>query len=391
MLKRPRATRRSRHTAEVEELIRLASGLASSCTLLEDRFWQEALARQVNEILGEEEEDTLNTALDTLAQTDTLAWNELADVVEACCESHPIQINGKEWDTLLIAAPLLSWSRYAIPAGVLGRELLQTLRVHLSAHILARNVKLSMVNYLFSPDQLPQGYCNTAKFCSTLSELAARNGTLDLDPKQLPETKTFLSDTRYVLGVVAVEKGNPFFRWQEKDGERDEAELQWKKQGGNVLQPLFAGCAFEPLMPLSYFAAWREADRASRAYSIRATISFLQLTLNIEPRQITAAIAACHGHRLEEYRVGFMLRGSEQVIHGVVWPLMDGEDEHTDCVGEIETVLREGGVTEIVTHDHIFPLDYCDDCGAPHYPNTEGELLHTEMPEEATEQPRHLH
>lgn len=391
MLKRPRATRRSRHTAEVEELIRLASGLSNSCTLLEDRFWQEALARQVNEILTDEEEETLNTALDTLAQTDTLAWNELADIVEACSESRPLQVEGREWDTLLIAAPILSWSRYAIPAGPLGRELLQNLRTHLSAHILTRDAKLSLANFLFSPDQLPQGYSNTAKLCALLGDLVSRNGTLDLDPKQLPETKAFLSDTRYVLGVVAVPRGSPFFRWQEKDSERSEAELQWKKQGGNVVQPLFAGCAFEPLTPLSYFAAWRDADRASRAYSVRATVSFLQLSLNIEPRQITAIIAPCHGHRLEEYRVGFMLNGGEQVVHGVVWPLMDGEDEQTDCVGEIENMLRECGVTEIIVHDHAFPLDYCDDCGAPLYPNMEGELLHTEMPEEAKEQPRHLH
>lgn len=391
MLKRPRATRRSRHTAEAEELIRLASGLSSSCTLLEDRFWQEALMRQVNEILANEEEETLNTALDTLAQTDTLAWNELADIVEACSESRLLQIDGREWDALLIAVPILSWSRYAIPSGPLGRELLQNLRTHLSAHVLARDAKLSLVNFLFSPDQLPQGYCNTAKLCTLLSELVAKNGTLDLDPKQQPETKAFLSDTRYVLGVIAVPRSNPFFRWQEKDGERGEAELQWKKQGGNAIQPLFAGCAFEPLTPLSYFAAWRDADRASRAYSVRATVSFLQLSLNIEPRQITAVVASCHGHRLEEYRVGFMLRGGEQVVHGVVWPLMDGEDEQTDCVGEIESVLRECGVTEIIVHDHAFPLDYCDDCGAPLYPNVEGELLHTEMPEEAKEQPRHLH
>lgn len=391
MLKRPRATRRSRHTAEVEELIRLASGLANSCTLLEDRFWQETLARQVNETLAEEEEETLNTALDTLAQTDTLAWNELADIVEACSESRVVMIDGKEWDTLLIAAPLLSWSRYAIPSGSLGREMLQNLRVHLCAHVLANETRLSLANYLFSPDQLPQGYCNTAKLQATLGELAVRNGTLDLDPRQFPETKSFLSDTRYVLGVVAVPRGMPIFRWQEKDGERSEAEAQWKKQGGNALQPSFAGCAFEPLIPLSYFAAWRDADRASRAYSVRATVSFLQLSLSVEPRQVVAVIAPCHGHRLEEYRVGFMLRGGEQVVHGVVWPLMDGEDEQTDCTGEIETVLRECGVTEIITHDHTFPLDYCDDCGAPLYPNIEGDLLHTEMPEEAKEQPRHLH
>ena len=181
------------------------------------------------------------------------------------------------------------------------------------------------------------------------------------------------------------------FRWQEEDGERSEAQAQWIKQGGGVLQPAFTGCAFEPLLPQAYFGAWREADRASRTYAIHATVAFLQVALNVEPRQITAAIAPCHGRRLEEYRVGFMLHGSPDVVHGVVWPLLDGEDEHTDSFGQIETVLRECGIADVVIHEHEFPLDYCDDCGAPLFPNIEGELLHTETPEEAPEQPRHLH
>ncbi len=391
MLKRPRPARRSRHTAEAEELIRLANGLAASSYLAEDRFWQDALSHQISEILQAGEEETLTTALDLLAQTDTSAWNGLADVVESCCETDFFVHEGKEWQALLIAAPVLSWSRYAIPSGPLGREMSQMLRVHLGAHVLAKGVKIAVADYLFSPDQLPQGYCNTRQLTEALAELAPRNGNLSLDPRQLPETRQFLSDTRYVIAAIAAPRGAPLFRWQEEDGKRAEAETQWQKQGGNALQTLFTGCAFEPLLPLAYFAAWREADRASRSYAIRATVSFLQVSLNVEPRQITAAIAPCHARRLEEYRIGFMLQGKPEVVHGVVWPLLDGEDEHTDSVSQIEAVLRESGVADIVVHEHEFPLDYCDDCGAPLFPNIEGDLLHTETPEEAPEQPPHLH
>lgn len=391
MIKRPRTARRSRHTAEAEELIRLAIGLATSSNMAEDRFWQDALALIINEIIASGEEETLNTALDALAKTDPRAWNELADVVESCCESRSFMQDGEEWQTLLIAAPCMSWSRYAIPSGPLGKEITQMIRVQLSAHVLASGVKLAMADFLFSPDQLPQGYCSSAHMADALTAMAPHNGTLAFDPKQFPETRPFLSDTRYILAVVAAPKGAAFFRWQEEDGSRSDAEAQWQKQGGSVLQPIFTGCAFEPLLPLAYFAAWREADRTSRAYSIHATVAFLQLTLNMEPRKISAAIAPCHGRRLEEYRIGFMLQDNRDVVHGVVWPLLDGEDEQTDCFTQIETVLRECGIAEIVIHEHEFPLDYCDDCGAPLYPNMEGDLLHTEMPEEAPEQPRHLH
>jgi uncharacterized protein YuzB (UPF0349 family) len=37
-------------------------------------------------------------------------------------------------------------------------------------------------------------------------------------------------------------------------------------------------------------------------------------------------------------------------------------------------------------------LEYCDDCGAPLYPNPEGEPVHAELPEQEEEAvPRHLH
>lgn len=391
MLKRPSPARRNRHSAELDELLRLANGLANSGTLTEDRFWQDALIKLINEILADEDEETLTAALDTLAKTNDGAWNGLADVIEACSETRHFMHEGKAWVAMLFAAPILSWSRYAIPTGPLGRELAQNIRVQLGAHAFARGVHVALLDFLFSPDQLPQGYSNTTRLSESLLGEVMDNGTLALNPRDLPESKSYLSDTRYVVGLVAAPAGEAIFRWQEEDGSMDEARSQWAKQGGSVLQPAFAGCAFEPLLPLVYFAAWREADRASRAYAIRATVSFLQVALNVEARQLAAAIAPCHSRRLEEYRIGFTRVGDDQVINGVVWPLLDNEDEHTDCSGEIEALLRECGLTDIVVHEHNFPLDYCDDCGSPLYPNAEGELLHTEVPEDTPEQPKHLH
>ena len=79
-------------------------------------------------------------------------------------------------------------------------------------------------------------------------------------------------------------------------------------------------------------------------------------------------------------------------MHGVVWPLLGAEDDAVDVPGEIEAVLRECGVATICILDHRFPLEYCDDCGAPLYPSPEGEMEHAEMPElEEGQIPRHLH
>ena len=76
----------------------------------------------------------------------------------------------------------------------------------------------------------------------------------------------------------------------------------------------------------------------------------------------------------------------------MVWPLLGAEDEEADGTSQIEAVLRESGINDVLHLEHHFPLEYCDDCGAPMYPSPEGELIHAEMPEEHMEQmPRHLH
>jgi hypothetical protein len=257
--------------------------------------------------------------------------------------------------------------------------------------VFIEGVKLSLADFLFSPDQLPQGYCNTAKLSKLLANLTSSNGTLMCEQANNAEPSAFLTDTRYLLGAVAAPKGHAIFRWQEEDGSRKEILTQWQKQGLTSLQSLFTGCAMESLVPISYFAAWRESDRASRAYSLRASVSFLQLLLNVEAKQLTCVIAACHGRSLEECRVGFIRRNEEPMLHGVVWPLLDGEDEHTDCITEIEAILRESGINDIVVHEHSFPMDQCDDCGNPLFPNLDGDLLHTETPEPNDTPSPHLH
>jgi hypothetical protein len=108
--------------------------------------------------------------------------------------------------------------------------------------------------------------------------------------------------------------------------------------------------------------------------------------------QLRAIVAPYYDRELEEYRIGFTRTDSGDVIHGVVWPMLDSEDDATDTAAQIEAVLREAGVGEVLMLDHRFPLEYCDDCGAPLYPNPEGEPVHAELPEEQAEAaPRHLH
>jgi hypothetical protein len=121
-------------------------------------------------------------------------------------------------------------------------------------------------------------------------------------------------------------------------------------------------------------------------------VAFLGVELETPAASLRAVIAPFHDRELEEYRIGFSVNGADQIVHGVVWPLLGPEDEHSDIPAQVEAVLRDCGVTDIVNLDHRFPLEYCDDCGAPMYPTADGATAHAEMPESPGEHaPRHLH
>jgi hypothetical protein len=393
-MKRSRFSRRTRQTPDTEELIRLATQLSLSGSRLEDEFWERKLAGLVERLLSGNDEAALNAALDHLYGAGGRAYDELADMVESCaeCRHHVMAGSGTNQDVLLFAAPVLAWSRFVIPSGQIAPEVLANLRVQLQAHVLASDVRFGLADFFYSPDQLPQSYCDTAALTEKLTKAALHGRDIKLDPVQMAETISFLSDTRYLIGVLCAPAGGPLFRWQEEDGNRTEAHKQWRGQGGEALRPLLPACALEPLLPQSFHAAVREADRASRPYSLRSAVAFLQTTLNIPATNLRAVVAPYYDRQLEEFRIGFTLDEAAEVVHGVVWPLLENEDEAAETPGQIEAVLREAGVADVLVLDHRFPLEYCDDCGAPLYPNPDGEPVHAELPEQEEEAaPRHLH
>ena len=358
---------------------------------MEDNFWEDQLIKQIHRLLSEKDERTITDTLDQLYAGTDQAYDALIDVIESCAETRYSDA-GSGHDAILIALPILAWSRFQIPSGPIHADHLSSIRVQLQAHLLANGVRLGLADFLFSPDQLPQSYVDTAALTEKLMRAALHNRDLKIDVTQMAETISFLSDTRYLVAAVAGTRGAPLFRWQEGDLGRVLAVTRWNEQGSEVLRPLLPACAMDMLPPMAYHAALREADRASRPYSLIAAISFLQTVMGRPSADFRAVIGSYHDKQLEEFRIGFCLRGHIEVIHGVVWPLLESEDEGTETPSQIEAVLRANGVVDVLVLDQRLPIEYCDDCGAPLYPSPDGETVHAEMPDEPSEAaPRHLH
>jgi len=390
-MKRTRFGSRDRLSRDAAELQRLAAGLSESGGKLEDAYWEAQLAETVDSLLKNGAEDDINTALDRLFEANPRGHDELADMVESRAETNRLEALGQSFDIQLFAAPVLAWSRFSIPACPLPKSTLQALAVQLGAHVFGGEAKLAIADFLFSPDQLPRSFCDTWQLTRELGEAALAGKHLAVDTAGMAETNRFLSDVRYIVGAIAVPHGKPLFRWNEADGNREASLKEWIKQGSPNLEPLLTGCAWQPLLADSYHAACRNADRLSRPYSLKASVAFLQTMLGLMPADIRAVVGPCYDRRMEEYRVGLGPTTGDEIYHGIVWPLLGAEDEATDAAGEIEAVLREAGVKDVLFLDHHFPMEFCDDCGAPLFPNREAELVHAEMPEQPTANSQVLH
>ncbi|MGZ5033402.1 MAG: DUF2863 family protein [Usitatibacter sp.] len=395
-MSRTRAKAPPRLTRDAERLIALANGLNASGSLTEDRFWESEMSALVAKLLEHGNDAPIDGALDHLYQTNLGAYDTLIELVENESESVVTMQGDRAWQSLLIAAPIVAWSKYAIPSGTVPPAEAATLKVHLQAHVLAEGARVTVVPYLYSIDQLPRHFSELRKLAARLADAAITNEVPRLDLARLPETANLLADTRFLVACAAVPRGQALFRWQEDasgHAGRTGSLEQWITQARPTLSKLLPGCVFECLLPDAYYVNCRESDRRVRPFGIRAAVSFLENALKAKAADLQAVVAGFGDERVDEYRVAFSLVDESEVAHGVVWPLYGREDE-TARPGPLEEVLAqlaEVGVTEVKKLPGTFSPEYCEDCGAPLFANAEGEIVHAELPEEADVQTAHFH
>ena len=393
---RTRAKAHPRLTRDAERLIALANGLNASGSLTEDRYWEAEMSALVARLLDNGNDAPIDGALDHLYQTNIGGYDTLIELVESESEAVPVMLADHAWQALLIAVPIVAWSKYAIPSGTIPRADAETLKVQLQAHVLAEGARIAVVPYLYSIDQLPRHFSEVRKLAAKLADSAVKDESPRVDLTRLPETAHLLADTRFVVACAAVPRGKPVFRWQEDaSGHAGRAGSleQWILQARPTLSKLLPGCVFECLLPDAYYVNCRESDRRVRPFGIRAAVAFLENALKAKAADLQAVVAGFGDERIDEYRVAFSLIDDSEVAHGVVWPLYGREDEaaRPGPLEEVLAQLAEVGVTEVKKLQATFTPEYCEDCGAPLFANAEGEIVHAELPEEADVQAAHFH
>ena len=401
---RIRSTNSPRQTRDSIKLTTYAMALSHSGSRVEDRYWEGLIEQTLVRLLRTGNDAPLEAALNQLAKDSIGGYEVLVEQAETLSESATIEHDGKHYDALLIVAPIVAWTRYSIPAGPIPSPHLDAFTAHLHGHILAADTQLALFPQLVSIDQMPRSFSDTWQWLHRLTQQAL--GTGQTSPALPPdaEVASMLADTRYVVGVVLAEQGRPLFRWQESPGEaandRKVCEAQWVTQIQPTIAQMMPGCGFECLLPDAYYLSNREADRRVRPLALQAAVAWLEGALNQPASQLRAVIGACGEERIDEYRVGFTARNSNDVVYGCVWPLYGREDLQEavdndtldiDPIEDIAARLKALGITDIRRLPGLLPPEFCEDCGTPFFPNPLGEMVHAELPENADTGPALFH
>jgi len=389
-----------RQTRDSTRLVTLAQALARSGSRVEDRYWEHLIEQILTRLLRTGNDAPLEAALTRLAD-ESDGYEVLVEQAETLSESATLAHAGGRYDALLIVVPIAAWTRYSIPTGVIATAHLEALTNQMHGHVLAANARLAFLPQLLSIDQMPRSFSETWQWLQRLAQQALGTGPARLDLPDETEVAELLADTRYVVGVVLAEEGQPLFRWQEApgraDAERSACEKQWLTQIEPTLARLLPGCGVECLLPDAYYVSNRAADQRVRPLALQAAVAWLESALGIPASQVRAVIAACGEGEAEEYRIGLTLRQSNEVLYGCVWPVYErtrangDADDANGPAAEIAERLKTLGVTDIRRLAGILPAEFCEDSNAPYFPNPLGEMVHAEIPEHVDADPGHFH
>ncbi|MFT0531268.1 DUF2863 family protein [Castellaniella hirudinis] len=386
-----------------QNLISLAESLAACGSRLEASWWQHTLGQALVKALAARHGHPIEAALDYLLDQQSPAYEILVEQAEAYSSAIHLDHQNQAYDAQLISAPILAWTRYQLPAGQLDPQQRQQLSALLAETVLSPDAIHYLVPDLVRFDQLPQSFRDARQWVNAMAQhaLGARRDAPDIRPGDTPQD--LLADAYFLMALVVVPKGRALFQWQAPPADgapsRDAVATRWSEGCAQIVTPLFTGCLTEYLPPEAFYHSTRAADQAIRPLTLKAAITWLQTAAHLPGQELRAAIVACGDQAIEEYRIGFCTRQSNDVIYGCIWPALTpeesdpdpAEDGQADTWDTLAALLREAGIQEVRRLPGIQAQEFCEDCGTPFFPNMLGDMQHPELPEEIDPDPVQFH
>ncbi len=394
-------------STDVQKLLSLTEALVQSGCQLEDSWWETKLVDHLEKILLNDHDKAIEEALEVLSTQHPQAYEVLIEKAETLTESVQLSHEGKRYDALLISAPILAWTRYQLPSNELGDARYQALQQAVTDIVAAKHAHVQVMPTLLNVDAMPQTFRSTRALTTHLAHAALTGQTAGIEGVSnealTSDNEGILADIRFIVGVIVVPRGRTLFRWQVTDPRlthrRRKAADAWESASRAILANLFTGCQTQHLCPDAYYTNNREADHQIRPVVMQAAVTWLQMAANLPGKDLRAIITGCGTDSIQEYRIGFNVRGNDDVVYGCVWPLLSREEalaEHLDTPGptvidEITAVLKEAGISEVRKLPGLMDVEVCEDCGAPFFPGPDGELQHPQLPDETDMEPIVLH
>lgn len=377
----------------INHLKQLVLSLYISGDRLEDQFWEREIQVSIRALLDKNQQTTLDEVVDTIHSDTPGATGMLIDLIETFSQS--IEINQKNSDPLqamLIAAPILVWSNYKIPNGLIQDKLLKQIETDLLKSVIAPDNTVVICPYLCAVEQLPQSHTDVFQLTKKMIVHTNKTSYFNADSINVENNSSSI-DVRYLIGLVTAPKHAPLFRWQTTDSDGQFIDKQtclsnWQNAFKQSINQLLIGCEFQCLLPDAYYSVCREADERLRPHLIKNAVSFLSDAMNLLPKDMRAVIGGFGDENINEFRISLTKRNNnEQVFHGIIWPIYgiekingkSGGNFEQDSIDQINSLLHDAGIKDIRHIYGCFKYEYCEECDEPFYLNGLGGLRHVEQ------------
>ncbi|MCF0253294.1 MAG: DUF2863 family protein [Duodenibacillus sp.] len=377
---------------DAEEFIRLARLLAESGSDLEDAFVEDELRAHCQASLDRLQDAAIEQALARLKDEAGSAYDDLLALAEEASQARVDETGAH----LLILIPVFAWSRYTLPFGHLATYAMRKL----GAAYLKRyttGARIAVGNCLLSAEHIPERLTHVRRLLNGLvAEMKPGEDVAVVDVRSLLTSNppNDFSDSRYIVAAISADAPEGLFYARGSTYiERARALMDFALEAHDILETELIGSVFEIQAPNAFYAAWRQTETAMRVFAVRSLVDFAGC-MGVEPARAVATAGIFRRQGAEEgdpqdgdYEVRISIGSAddpEAVCAGVVWSCLSEEPESTQ--GFAADVLAACGVQRIVTPDQEFPMEWCEDCGAPLYATPSGNIAHVEEPSEANAQ-----